>query len=98
LSSASSTMACSTHFLTRTPTEFLSGFAGIGLLLTAIGVFSVMAYSVSLQTHEIGVRLALDAQRGDILRMVLTKGLTLVIAGILIGFCDQFWRYTAAFE
>ena len=68
----------------------LSAFAGIGLLLTAIGVFSVMAYSVSLQTHEIGVRLALGAQRGDILRMVLNKGLTLVIAGILIGLSTSF--------
>jgi putative ABC transport system permease protein len=68
----------------------LSAFAGIGLLLTAIGVFSVMAYSVSLQTHEIGVRLALGAQRGDILRMVLNKGLTLVIAGILIGLATSF--------
>jgi len=53
-------------------------------------VFSVMAYSVSLQTHEIGVRLALGAQRGDILRMVLNKGLTLVIAGILIGLSTSF--------
>jgi putative ABC transport system permease protein len=68
----------------------LSAFAGIGLLLTAIGVFSVMGYSVSLQTHEIGVRLALGAQRGDILRMVLNKGLTLVIAGILIGLATSF--------
>jgi putative ABC transport system permease protein len=68
----------------------LSAFAGIGLLLTAIGVFSVMAYSVSLQTHEIGVRLALGAQRGDILRMVLNKGLTLVIVGILIGLATSF--------
>jgi putative ABC transport system permease protein len=68
----------------------LSAFAGIGLLLAAIGVFSVMAYSVSLQTHEIGVRLALGAQRGDILRMVLNKGLTLVTAGILIGLATSF--------
>jgi len=68
----------------------LSAFAGIGLLLTAIGVFSVMAYSVSLQTREIGIRLALGAQRGDILRMVLNKGLTLVIAGILIGLATSF--------
>jgi putative ABC transport system permease protein len=63
----------------------LGAFAGIGLLLTAIGVFSVMAYAVSLQTHEIGIRMALGAQRAEILRMVLSKGLGLVIAGILIG-------------
>jgi putative ABC transport system permease protein len=68
----------------------LGAFAGIGLLLAAIGVFSVMAYAVSLQTHEIGIRMALGAQRTDILRMVLSKGLGLVIAGILIGIATSF--------
>jgi putative ABC transport system permease protein len=63
----------------------LATFAGIGLALVIIGVFSVMAYTVSLQTHEIGVRMALGAQQSDILRMVLTKGLALIVAGILIG-------------
>lgn len=63
----------------------LGTFAGIGLVLVIIGVFSVMAYSVSLQTHEIGVRMALGAQQSDILRMVLKKGLTLIVAGIIIG-------------
>jgi putative ABC transport system permease protein len=63
----------------------LSTFAGVGLMLVIVGVFSVMAYSVSLQTHEIGVRMALGAQQNDILRMVLTKGLALIAAGILIG-------------
>lgn len=63
----------------------LSTFATIGLLLVVIGVFSVMAYSVSLLTHEIGIRMALGAQRNDILMMVLRKGLALIIAGIIIG-------------
>jgi putative ABC transport system permease protein len=63
----------------------LGTFAGIGLVLVIIGVFSVMAYSVSLQTHEIGVRMALGAQQSDILRMVLKKGITLIVAGIIIG-------------
>jgi len=63
----------------------LGSFATIGLALVIIGVFSVMAYSVSLQTHDIGIRMALRAQRADILRMILRKGLTLVVAGILIG-------------
>ena len=60
-------------------------FAGIGLALVAIGIFSVMAYSVSLQTHEIGIRMALGAQQGAVLRMVLRKGLLIIALGIMIG-------------
>ena len=59
--------------------------AAIGLLLVIIGVFSVMAYTVSLQTHDFGIRLALGAQQGDILKMVLRKGLMLIAVGIGIG-------------
>jgi putative ABC transport system permease protein len=68
----------------------LSLFAGIGLLLAAIGVFSVMAYSVSLQTHDIGVRMALGAQPAHILRMILGKGLILVTTGIAVGLAAGF--------
>jgi putative ABC transport system permease protein len=60
-------------------------FAGIGLVLVIIGVFGVMAYTVSLQTHEIGIRMALGAQHRDIMKMVLLKGLRLTLAGIVIG-------------
>jgi putative ABC transport system permease protein len=63
----------------------LGTFAVIGLALVAFGVFSVMQYSVSLQTQEIGVRVALGAQRRDILSMVLWKGLRLIVAGIIMG-------------
>jgi putative ABC transport system permease protein len=59
--------------------------ASISLLLVIIGVFSVMAYTVSLQTQEIGVRMALGAQQGEILRMVLRKGFVLLAVGICIG-------------
>jgi ABC-type antimicrobial peptide transport system permease subunit len=54
-------------------------------LLVIIGIFGVMAYTVSLQTHEIGVRMALGAQQAGILRLVLFNGFRLVAAGILIG-------------
>jgi putative ABC transport system permease protein len=64
----------------------LSGpLAGIALVLVVIGVFSVMAYTVSLRTREIGVRMALGAQRGEILRTVLGKGFVLLAVGIFIG-------------
>jgi len=59
--------------------------AGISLLLVVIGIFSVMAYTVSLQTHEIGIRMALGAQQASVLRMILAKGAGLIAAGIAIG-------------
>jgi putative ABC transport system permease protein len=63
----------------------IGAFAGIGLALVLIGIFGVIAYTVALQTHEIGVRMALGAQRGNVLRMVLWKGLRLISVGILVG-------------
>jgi putative ABC transport system permease protein len=60
-------------------------FALIGLVLAAIGVFSVMAYSVSLQTRDIGIRIALGAEPGGVLRMVLWKGLRPVLVGVVLG-------------
>src|ERR1039457_2772734 len=54
----------------------IGGFAGIGLVLAMVGVFSVMAYAVSVRRREIGIRMALGAQRGQSLGMVLRKGLT----------------------
>jgi putative ABC transport system permease protein len=77
------------HELTYATPEFaVTMFAPLGsvaLLLVIAGVFSVMAYTVSLQTHEIGIRMALGAQQGNILRMVLLWGLRLVAAGAVIG-------------
>jgi len=63
----------------------LSVFAAIGLVLVTVGVFSVMAYSVSFQTHEIGIRMALGAQPSNVLGMVLARGLRLIAAGIILG-------------
>jgi len=68
----------------------LGTFGVTGLLLVLLGVFSVMAYTVSLQTHEIGIRMALGAQRDDVLRMVFKKGLALMLAGTMAGLVASF--------
>jgi predicted permease len=63
----------------------LAAFASIGLALVVIGIFSVMAYTVSLRTQEFGIRMALGAQRGEVSRMVLKNGLILIAAGTIAG-------------
>jgi putative ABC transport system permease protein len=63
----------------------LGVFAGIGLVLVAIGTYSVIAYTVSRQTHEIGIRMALGASRSDVFRMVLRMSAILIAAGLAVG-------------
>jgi putative ABC transport system permease protein len=63
----------------------LGSFASVGLLLVMIGISSVMVYTVSMRTHEIGIRMALGAQQNNILSMVLTTGLFLIAGGVAIG-------------
>jgi putative ABC transport system permease protein len=68
----------------------LSLFAGVALALAISGLYAVMAYSVSQRTYEISIRLALGAQTGDIVKLVLRQGLTLLLIGMAIGLAGAF--------
>jgi putative ABC transport system permease protein len=68
----------------------LGVFAAIGLLLTLVGIYGVMSYHVAENTREIGIRVALGAQRRDILRLVVGQGLALALIGVVVGLAGAF--------
>jgi putative ABC transport system permease protein len=63
----------------------LTGFAGVALLLAAIGIYGVVSFAVGLRTHEIGIRVALGAESGSVVRMILAQGLGIVLTGLAFG-------------
>ena len=68
----------------------LGTFAGTSLFLAAIGIYGVISHSIGERTHEIGIRMAIGAARGDVLRLVFRHGLTLTIVGLIIGLAASF--------
>ncbi|HVW87050.1 MAG TPA: ABC transporter permease [Bryobacteraceae bacterium] len=74
----------------RVSTMLLSGFAAIALLLAAAGIYSVISYTVRRRTHELGIRMALGASRGSVLRMVYRESFGPVLAGIGMGAAGSF--------
>lgn len=69
----------------RLPMTLLGAFAVLALLLASVGIYGVISYSVSRRTREVGIRMAVGAERRDVLRMIIGQGLRLVVSGVLIG-------------
>jgi putative ABC transport system permease protein len=75
----------------RLQTSLLIGFSVVALLMAAIGIYGLVQYSVAARTHEIAIRVAVGAQAGEILRMLIGEGLKLSLAGLALGLVGALW-------
>jgi predicted lysophospholipase L1 biosynthesis ABC-type transport system permease subunit len=64
-------------------------FGGLAMLIASVGLFGLMSYSVARRTNEIGIRMALGAQRGDVLRLVMSESMRLVAIGVVAGSAEE---------
>ena len=82
----------------RFQTSLLTGFSVVALLMAAVGIYGLIQYSIATRTPEIGLRIAVGAQAGDIFRMIIGEGLTLSLAGVAIGLVGAWWLGTRGLE
>jgi predicted permease len=75
----------------RFQTSLLTGFSIVALLMAAVGIYGLIQYSIARRTQEIGLRMAIGAQAGDIFRMVIGEGLTLSLTGLALGLVGAWW-------
>ena len=72
-------------FLRRYPSFLIGSFAGLALILAMVGLYGLISYSVSQRTRELGIRIALGAQPGDVVRLVVGEGVRLTVIGVGVG-------------
>jgi predicted permease len=75
----------------RFQTSLLTGFSLVALLMAAVGIYGLIQYSIATRTQEIGLRMAIGAQAGDIFRMIIGEGLTLSLTGLALGLVGAWW-------
>lgn len=75
----------------RFQTSLLAGFSIVALLMAAVGIYGLIQYSIATRTQEIGIRLAIGAEAGEIFRMILGEGLKLILTGLMLGLLGALW-------
>jgi macrolide transport system ATP-binding/permease protein len=75
----------------RFQTSLLTGFSLVALLMAAVGIYGLIQYSIATRTQEIGIRMAVGAQAGEIFRMILGEGLKLSLTGLMLGLLGALW-------